>query len=341
MLMIALELEKTDRNYGEFIVRFMEHFFRIAGAMDRIGVNEDELWDETDGFFYDLLRLPDGRAQRLKVRSIVGLLPLCATALIEADQINRIPEVAQRIARFVRRNDELLANIADPNKPGKQGRRLLSVLNERKLRLLLARMLDEKEFLSDYGIRSLSRYHMDHPFVMDVNGQEFRVRYVPAESDSGLFGGNSNWRGPIWMPVNLLLLRGLVLHYIYYGDDLKVECPTGSGKLMNLLEVTQEIARRLMRIFFRDEKGRRAVFGGASKFQTDPHWRDLILFYEYFHGDNGAGIGASHQTGWTGTIAVIVQMFAGYLKPEDLMNTKDANRIELNYERGNVESAPV
>ena len=340
MLTIALELEKTDRNYGDFVVRFMEHFFRIAGAMDRIGVNEDELWDETDGFFYDLLRLPDGRAERLKVRSIVGLLPLCATALVEEDQISRIPEVGQGIARFIRRNAELLANIADPNKPGKHGRRLLSVLNERKLRLVLARMLDEKEFLSDYGIRSLSRYHLDHPFVMEVNGQEFRVRYVPAESDSGLFGGNSNWRGPIWMPVNLLLLRGLILHYIYYGDDLKVECPTGSGRLMNLSEVAQEIARRLMRIFLRDDKGHRAVYGGAAKFQADRHWKDLILFYEYFHGDNGAGIGASHQTGWTGTIAVIVQMFSGYLKPEDLMNTKDVNRIELSYARGNVESAP-
>jgi hypothetical protein len=275
--------------------------------------------------------LPDGRAQRLKVRSIVGLLPLCAAALIEEDQLNRIPEVGQRVARFTRRNADLLANIADPNKPGKQGRRLLSVLNERKLRLMLSRMLDEKEFLGDYGIRSLSRYHLDHPFIMDVNGQEFRVRYVPAESDSGLFGGNSNWRGPIWMPVNLLLLRGLLLQYIYYGDDLKVECPIGSGRLMNLLEVAQEIARRLMHIFLRDDKGHRAVYGGTSKFQTDPHWRDLFLFYEYFHGDNGAGIGASHQTGWTGTIALIVEMFSGCLKAEDLMNAKDANRVELKY----------
>ena len=312
MLMIALELERIDPNYGEFVERFIEHFFRIAGAMDRIGVNEDELWDEEDGFFYDLLRLPDGRSQRLKVRSIVGLLPIFATAVIEEDQINRIPEVEQRIARFMRRNPELFANIADPNKPGQHGRRLMSVLNEDKLRRVLARMLDENEFLSDYGIRSLSRHHLDHPFVMNVDGQEFHVRYVPAESDSGLFGGNSNWRGPIWMPVNNLLLRGLEWLYLYYGDDFKVECPTGSGRMMNLIEVMQEIAQRLMRIFLRDKNGQRAVYGGTSKFQVDPHWKDLILFYEYFHGDNGAGIGASHQTGWTGTIAMIFQMFAGY-----------------------------
>ena len=311
MLMIALELEKRDRNYGGFVVRFAEHFFRIAGAMDRIGVKEDELWDEEDGFFYDLLRLPDGRSQRLKVRSIVGLLPLIATAVIEEEQINRIPEVARRVGRFMRRNPELLANIADFGRPGQQGRRLLSVMNEGKLRRVLARMLDENEFLSDYGIRSLSRHHLEHPFVMNVGGREFRVQYVPAESDSGLFGGNSNWRGPIWMPVNLLLLRGLESLHSYYGEEFKVECPTGSGRLMNLFEVMQEIARRLMRIFLRDKKGQRAVYGGTSKFQTDPHWRDLILFYEYFHGDNGAGIGASHQTGWTGTIAMIVHMFGG------------------------------
>jgi hypothetical protein len=270
MLMIALELEKIDPNYGEFVERFIEHFFRIAGAMDRIEVNEDELWDEEDGFFYDLLRLPDGRSQRLKVRSIVGLLPLFATAVIEEDQIDRIPAVEQRIARFMRRNPELFANIADPNKPGQEGRMLLSVLNEGKLRRVLARMLDENEFLSDYGIRSLSRHHLDHPFVMNVSGQEFRVRYVPAESDSGLFGGNSNWRGPIWMPVNLLLLRGLEWLYLYYGEDFKVECPTGSGRQMSLIEVIQEIAQRLMRIFLRDKNGKRAVYGGTSKFRPTP-----------------------------------------------------------------------
>jgi hypothetical protein len=308
MLTIALELEKRDRQFGGFVVRFAEHFFRIAGAMDRIGVNEDELWDEEDGFFYDLLRLPDGRAQRLKVRSIVGLLPIFATAVIEEEQINRIPEVTERVARFMRRNPELLANIADFGKPGVQGRRLLSVLNEDKLRRVLARMLDENEFLGEYGIRSLSRHHLEHPFVMSVGGAEFRVQYVPAESDSGLFGGNSNWRGPIWMPVNLLLLRGLEWFYSYYGDEFRIECPTGSGRLMTLLEVKQEIARRLLHIFLRNNEGQRAVYGGAHKFQSDPNWKDLLLFYEYFHGDNGAGVGASHQTGWTGTIAMIVQM---------------------------------
>jgi hypothetical protein len=314
MLMIALELEKIDPSYGDFVLRFIEHFFRIAGAMDRIGVNEDELWDEEDGFFYDLLRLPDGRSHRLRVRSIVGLLPLFATAVVEQDQIERIPEVERRIVRFVQRNPELLANIADFMKPGQHGRRLLSVLNEGKLRRVLARMLDENEFLSDYGIRSLSRHHLDHPFVMNVGGQEFHVRYLPAESDSGLFGGNSNWRGPIWMPVNLLLLRGLESLHLYYGDDFKVECPTGSGRLMNLIEVAQEIAQRLMRIFLRDKDGHRALYGRTTKFQSDPYWKDLILFYEYFHGENGAGMGASHQTGWTGAIAMILQMLARYLK---------------------------
>ena len=314
MLMIALELEKCEPSYGEFVVRFTEHFFRIAGAMDKIGVEEDELWDEEDGFFYDLLKLPNGQSHRLKVRSIVGLLPLFATAVIDEAQFNRIPDVVDRIRRFTRRNADLLANISDPSKPGQQERRLLSVLNENKLRRVLARMLDEKEFLSDYGVRSLSRYHLTNPFVMNVHGQEFRVRYTPAESDSGLFGGNSNWRGPIWMPVNLLLLRGLLLYHSYYGDSFKVECPTGSGKLMTLLEVVQEIAQRLMRIFLRNPNNQRPVYGATTKFQTDPHWRDLLLFYEYFHGDIGAGIGASHQTGWTGTIAMVFQMFAAIFK---------------------------
>jgi len=322
MLMISAELEKDDPTYGEFTVRFVQHFVRIAGAMDRIGANEDELWDNEDGFFYDLLKTPDGRSQRLKVRSIVGLLPICATAVIEQDLIDRYPEVVARIRQFLRRNPELIANIADPTKPGQLQRRLFSVFNERKLRRVLARMLDENEFLSPYGIRSLSRYHLGHPFVMHVHGQEFQVHYVPAESDSGLFGGNSNWRGPIWMPVNLMILRGLVLLYTYYGDDFKVECPAGSGKLMTLFEVAHEIALRLARIFLRDENGRRAVYGGTAKFQNDPHWRDLISFYEYFHGDNGAGIGASHQTGWTGTIGVVIQLL-GVLTSTALMNTRE------------------
>jgi hypothetical protein len=241
----------------------------------------------------------------------------------------------QRVERFVRRNPELLTNIADPDRPGQHGRRLLGVFNEQKLRRTLAKMLDENEFLSDYGIRSLSRYHMAHPFIMNVGGHEFDVRYTPAESDSGLFGGNSNWRGPIWMPVNLLLLRGLLFYYSYYGDGFKVECPTGSGRLMNLFEVVQEIAQRLMRIFVRDKDNHRPVYGGASKFQRDPHWKDLILFYEYFHGENGAGIGASHQTGWTGTIALLFQMLASHT--ETRVNIKDAGSLKMQYEPANLE----
>jgi hypothetical protein len=216
------------------------------------------------------------------------------------------------------RHPELTATIHDPKKPGVGGRKLLGLLNEHKLQRVLKVLLDEKEFLSDFGVRSLSRYHADHPFVYHHGGQEFRVDYAPAESPSGMFGGNSNWRGPIWMPVNLLLVRGLLKLYAYYGDDFKVECPTGSGKMMNLFQVAEEISNRLSGLFCRDAKGRRAVYGSTEIFQTDPHWRDLILFYEYFHGDNGAGIGASHQTGWTGAVATLIQLF-GSTKPENIL----------------------
>jgi hypothetical protein len=277
------------------------------------------MWDEEDGFFYDVLRLPDGSARRLKVRSMVGLLPLCASTVLSADTFERMPGWRARSARFVARHPELVARIAIPDRPGARGRYLLSLLDERKLRRVLARMLDEEEFLSPYGIRSLSRHHRDHPFVLDVNGQEFRVAYLPAESDDGMFGGNSNWRGPIWMPVNLILLRALLNLHTYYGDEFQVECPTGSGRRMTLAAVAHEIGRRLASIFLRDEAGRRPVYGGTTTFQSDPHWRDLILFYEYFHGDNGAGIGASHQTGWTGAIArVIEQLYV--LPPERVLD---------------------
>ncbi len=307
MLELALALLDHDATYEGFVLKFVEHFFWIAAATDPIGEHPDEMWDEEDGFFYDVLRLPDGTGTRLKVRSLVGLLPICATTVIEPDLIERYPRIAAQVADFIRRNQDLLANIADPLVPGFQGRRLLSLVNEDKLRRILARMLDEELFLGPHGIRSISRWHLDHPYTFEVHGVEHRVQYEPAESTSGMFGGNSNWRGPVWFPVNLLLIRALLQHYRYYGNDLTVECPTGSGTMMTLFEVAQELSRRLAGTFLRDAGGRRPVYGATRLFQDDPHWRDLILFYEYFHGDNGAGLGASHQTGWTGVVAKLIQ----------------------------------
>ncbi|GAB4454905.1 MAG: glucosidase [Anaerolineae bacterium] len=315
MLEISLELAAADPTYEDMVVKFLDHFLYIAAAMDRIGNNDDELWDEEDGFFYDVLRLPDGSAQRLKVRSMVGLLPLCATTVISGEVVTRFPRIMQRIVQRFEKQPELVVNVHDPREAGYADRRLLAVVNETKLRRILARMLDEEEFLSPYGIRALSKYHAEHPYVFNANGQEFKVEYLPAESDSGMFGGNSNWRGPIWFPVNALIVRALLQFYQYYGDEFTVECPTGSGQQMTLFEVSQEIMHRLTSIFLRDDSGRRPVFGGAEKFQSDPHWRDHLLFYEYFHGDNGAGLGASHQTGWTGLVARFVQLL-GYLTPE-------------------------
>jgi hypothetical protein len=307
MLEMALALMEHDDSYEQFVLKFVERFFWIAAATDPIGESVDAMWDEEDGFFYDVLRLPDGTGTRLKVRSLVGLLPICATTVIEADVIERHPEVAKRVAAFLDRNRDLLTTIADPMAPGVHGRRLLSLVNEDKLRRILARMLDEDRFLGPHGIRSISRWHRDHPYVFDVHGVEHRVQYEPAESTSGMFGGNSNWRGPVWFPINFLLIRALIQHYRYYGDRLTVECPTGSGTMMTLFDVAQELSRRLASTFLRDGEGRRPVYGGTTLFQEDPHWRDLILFHEYFHGDNGAGLGASHQTGWTGLVARLIQ----------------------------------
>jgi hypothetical protein len=308
MLELALALLDHDPTYQEFVIKFVEHFFWIAAAVDPVGVHPDEMWDEEDGFFYDVLRLPDGTGTRLKVRSLVGLLPLCATTVFEADVIERYPKIAQQVRKFIERNQDLLANIADPLVPGVNGRRILSLVNEHKLRRILARMLDEDRFLGPHGIRSISRWHLDQPYTFNVGGHDLEVRYEPAESTSGMFGGNSNWRGPVWFPINLLLIRALLQHYRYHGDELTVECPTGSGVMMTLLEVSQELMRRLIGTFLRDDDGRRPVYGGTPVFQDDPHWRDLILFYEYFHGDNGAGLGASHQTGWTGIVARLIQL---------------------------------
>jgi hypothetical protein len=289
-------------------LKFIEHFFWISSSMAHCG--DTGMWDEDDGFFYDVLRLPNGQAQRLKVRSMVGLLPLCATTIFDGIVLKKYPEISKRMRKFLEARPEISARIHDPAKPGVGGRRLASVLDETKLRRVLAKMLDENEFLSEFGLRSLSRYHADHPYVFCTGGQEYRVSYLPAESDTGMFGGNSNWRGPIWMPANGLIIRALCQYYLYYGNDFTVECPTGSGHRMNLYEVAEEISRRLANIFLRAKDGRRPVYGGTQKFQEDPYWRDLILFYEYFHGDNGAGLGASHQTGWTGIVARLMHLFA-------------------------------
>jgi len=326
MLEIALVLTEYDPLYEDIAFRFLEHFVWIAYAMDRIGENHDEMWDSSDGFFYDLLHLPNGEAMRLKVRSMVGLLPLCASTVFSASGILvRHPRLRELIEMFKKRHPELLQHIApaDGDFIGFAERRLLSVCNKQKIEQILAYMLDENEFLGPYGIRSLSKYHLEHPFAFHLQGHEYKVQYLPAESNTGMFGGNSNWRGPVWMPVNGLLIRGLLNLYQFYGDDFKVECPTGSGKYMNLFEVAKEIARRLSGIFLQDESGKRPVYGGTKKFQEDPHWKDHILFYEYFHGDNGAGLGASHQTGWTGVIARLMDLFARMSAADALHISKD------------------
>jgi hypothetical protein len=323
MLEICGQLAMENPAYGDMTLKFVEHFLWIASSMmyagDHVG-----MWDDEDGFFYDVLRLPDGRAERLKVRSMVGLLPFCAVTVFEGQLLKKRPELVTRLRAFLDARVELRAAIHDPALPGQNGRRLASVLNETRLRRVLSRMLDENEFLSPYGIRSLSKYHASHPYVTSVGNQQYSVSYLPAESDTGMFGGNSNWRGPIWMPVNGLIVRALLQYYAYYGNDFKVECPTGSGRHMTLYEVAAEISRRLASIFLRNSDGQRPVYGGTRKFQDDPHWRDLVLFYEYFHGDNGAGLGASHQTGWTGIVARMMHLFATVSAEEWLEHARGA-----------------
>jgi hypothetical protein len=319
MFEMAIELAAHDPMYEDMTAKFAEHFIWIARAMNQTG--PEGMWDEEDGFYYDVLRLPDGSARRLKVRSMVGLLPLCATTVIEAWQRERVPRVLKILEERYQRMPELRDSIHPTGKRhlGYAERGIAALVNPDRLRRILTRMLDEKEFFSPYGIRALSRFHEEHPYVVNVEGREYRVNYLPAESDTGMFGGNSNWRGPVWMPVNALLIRALLSFYLYYGDNFKIECPTGSGKLMNLFEVAREIANRLTQIFLRDQSGRRPVFGGSEKFQTDPQWKDYILFYEYFHGDNGAGLGASHQTGWTGVVAKLIELF-GRLDAHQLLD---------------------
>jgi hypothetical protein len=309
LLAIALELSKEDRAYEDVASKFWEHFIHIAHAISHRGQNGTGLWNEEDGFFYDVLRLPDGNYLPMKIRSMVGLIPLFAVGTLEPELLERLPGFKRRLEWFIDNRPDLIGNVACMRTPGMGERRLLSIATQDQLRRILKYMLDEHEFLSPYGIRALSQVHRHHPYQLSVNGMDHRVDYEPGESSTGLFGGNSNWRGPIWFPVNFLLIESLQKFHYYLGDSFKVECPTGSGNMMTLWEVAGEISRRLMRIFLRDSDQRRPVFGATDKFQNDPHWRDLIPFHEYFHGDNGAGIGASHQTGWTGLIAKLIQQY--------------------------------
>jgi hypothetical protein len=324
MLTMASTLAQSNPAYEEQAIKFFEHFLWIAHAMNSGGGREKiGLWDEEDGFYYDILRLPDGRAVRLKVRSMVGLISLCANSIFAPQLIEKMPHFMERVTWFVQNHPELVSNIHRPGVRGANGGYMLSLLTDDRLRRVLSRMLDENEFLGPYGIRSLSRHYADHPYSIQVNGQSFGIDYEPAESRTGAFGGNSNWRGPVWFPINILILRALINLYAYYGEDFKVECPTGSGKQMNLFEVSQEIASRLVKIFLRDGKGKRPVYGGTEKFQTDPNWKDNILFYEYFHGDNGAGLGASHQTGWTGLVSVLLKLY-GTASLENIQEGREA-----------------
>jgi len=307
LLAIALELAKEESCYEDLASKFWEHFIYIAHAMSHRGHNRMGLWHEEDGFFYDALKLPDGSQFPMKIRSIVGLIPLFAVETLEPDVLDRLPDFKRRLEWFIENRPDLMENFACTRNDGMGERRLLSIANQEQLRRILKYMLDEREFLSPYGIRALSQFHRENPYSLDVNGTEHRVDYEPGESSTGLFGGNSNWRGPIWFPVNFLLVESLQKFHHYLGDDFKVEFPTGSGNMKTLWDVAGELSRRMTNIFLRDEKGRRPVFGNLEKLQTDPHWRDLVLFHEYFHGDSGFGIGASHQTGWTGVVTKLMQ----------------------------------
>ena len=306
MLAIALELAREDPVYEDVASKFFEHFVYICRAMNDIGGSGLELWNAEDGFYYDVLHLPGGRHFPLKVRSMVGLIPLFAVEILDSHMVDRLPGFKRRMQWFLENRPDFAVQVETATGPSGV-RRFLSLVNRDRLRKVLGYLLDENEFLSPHGIRSLSRYHRDHPYVLHLEGMEHRVDYEPAESQTGLFGGNSNWRGPVWFPVNFLLIESLQKFHHFLGRSFTVEFPTGSGRKLDLGEVAGELSRRLTRIFLRDARGRRPLYGGTEKFQTDPHFRDLILFSEYFQGDDGAGLGASHQTGWTGLVAKLIQ----------------------------------
>ena len=309
MLAIALELAQHDPAYGDMASKFFEHFVYISHAINHIGEgnHETSLWDETDGFYYDVLHFPDGRHQQMKVRSMVGLIPLFAVETLEPEMVDALPGFKQRMMWFIKNRPEFRRHVCSTTLPNGGVRRMLSIVDQEQLPRVLKYMLDEQEFLSPYGVRALSKFHQDHPYVLHLNGNEHRVDYEPAESRSGLFGGNSNWRGPIWFPVNFLLIESLQKFHHFLGNQFTVECPTGTGQAKTLWQVGSEISRRLNHLFLRNSDGTRPVYGNVDVFQHDPHWRDYLLFFEYFHGDNGAGLGASHQTGWTGLVAKLLE----------------------------------
>jgi hypothetical protein len=327
LLAISLELAMDDPVYEDVASKFWEHFIFIAHAMSHRGLDGMGLWNDEDGFFYDVLKLPDGRHFPMKIRSMVGLIPLFAVETLEQDVLDRLPGFKRRLEWFLNNRPDLTDNIACMRTHGSGERRLLSIANEKQLRAILRYMLDEAEFLSPFGVRALSRFHHDHPYMLNVMGRDYRVDYEPAESRTGLFGGNSNWRGPVWFPVNFLLVESLQKFHHYFGDDFKVEFPVGSGNMLTLWAVAGELSRRMTSIFLQDESGRRPVFGDQEKFQTDPHWRNLVLFYEYFNGDSGAGTGASHQTGWTGIVTKLMQQSGESNKNKKYDSDADAARV--------------
>jgi len=325
MLAIALELAVENPVYEDVASKFWEHFLYIAHAMSHRGDGQESMWNEEDGFFYDVLHLPNGERKPMKVRSMVGLIPLFAVQTLEPELLEHLPNFRRRLDWFIENRRDLTSNVACMRTPGNRERRLLSIVDAGKLRHALRYMLDEKEFLSPYGIRALSQYHRDNPYILHVNGNEHRVDYQPAESNTSLFGGNSNWRGPIWFPLNFLLVESLQKFDRYYGHDFQVEFPTGSGRMLTLAEVAGEISRRLNGIFLRDASGRRPVAGELTPFQSDPHWKDLVLFHEYFHGDTGSGVGANHQTGWTGLVAKLLTQSGEAGSPRERASSKAAS----------------
>jgi hypothetical protein len=307
MLTIALELARENAVYEDVATKFFEHFLYIAAALNDVGGEGMSLWDEDDAFFYDVLHLPNGAAQRLKVRSLIGLIPLLAVETIEPDLLAMLPQFAERLEWFLAHRPALASLVSRWQEPGMGARRQVALVRGHRLKCLLRRMLDPEEFLSAGGVRSLSRYHAAHPYALHVDGVTYMVQYDAAESTSGLFGGNSNWRGPVWFPINYLLIEALQKFHHYYGDDFLVECPTGSGRKLTLLQIAAELSGRLSGLFLRDDQGRRPVLGADARVQSDPHWRDYLLFSEYFHGESGAGLGASHQTGWTALVAKLLE----------------------------------
>jgi len=306
MLRIAVELAQEDDAYQDIATKFFEHFLMIGGAMTNLGGKGLSLWDDHDNFFYDWLSTSDGHATPLRLRSLVGLVPMFAVEVADEDLLQNMPLFIKRAIWHLRYRPKLAALVSRWNKPGAGNTHLLAITRAFRFSKLLERVLDKAEFLSDYGVRALSRYHLDHPYVFVTDGFRSEVTYLPAESDNDLFGGNSNWRGPIWMPMNYLIIESLCKFGKFYGEDFRLECPVGSARLLPLKQIADELRNRLTNIFRRDEKGQRPVFGAHEKLQTDPHFRDYILFYEYFDGETGRGLGASHQTGWSGLIANMI-----------------------------------